>query len=210
MVATEPQTSQSRVLELFAELLEYPRPRLADTARECRDAVASESSEAAALLEEFISFVERTPRSTLEEVFTATFDLNAGRHPYIGFHLFGEAYKRSVFMLELRDRYRKYRFDHGSELADHLSVMLRFMAICDDEEAKSELARDALIRSLEPMMVSADAEPVAEGEEGPVFFDVGDDYSRVLKALRLVLINRYGMPSELEIIPIPDQSRLVS
>ena len=172
--------------------------------------VSSEARDAAQTGYGQIAFVKRTPRSTLEEVFTATFDLNAGRHPYIGFHLFGEAYKRSVFMLELRDRYRKYRFEHGSELADHLSVMLRFMAICDDEEIKGELARDALIRSLEPMMVSADAEPVAEGEEGPVFFDVGDDYSRVLQALRLVLIHRYGMPSELEIIPIPDQSRLVS
>jgi nitrate reductase assembly molybdenum cofactor insertion protein NarJ len=210
MVATEPRTQESRVLELFAELLEYPHPRLAATARECSRAVAAENSEAASLLEQFAAFVERTPWSTLEEVFTATFDLNAGRHPYIGYHLFGEAYKRSVFMLELRDRYRKYGFDHGSELADHVSVMLRFMAICDDEEANAELGRDALIRSLEPMIVSADAEPVAEGEEGPVFFDVGDDYSRVLQALRLVLINRYGMPSELEILPLPDESRLVS
>lgn len=210
MVAKEPATGDPSVLELIAELLDYPHPGLAATARACSAAVAVESDRASSLLEEFASFVERTPFDTLEEVFTATFDLNASRHPYVGHHLFGEAYKRSVFMLELKERFRNLGFDHGLEMPDHVAVMLRFMALCPDQEIVTELALEAVIPSLEPMMIPAEAQPVVEGEEPPPFFDVGDDYSRVLQALRLVLQARYGMAPELEIIPIPDQSRLVS
>lgn len=212
MVATELATQQSRVLELFAQLLEYPHAGLARTARECGATIATESAEAAALLEQFAAFVERTPYHILEEVFTATFDLNANRHPYIGYHLFGEAYKRSVFMLELRDRYRKHGFSEGSELPDHISVIMRFMSLCPDQDIVAELARDAIMFSLDPMIVPGDLEPnMDEGEEGPPpMFDVGDDYSRVLKALKLVLELRFGPPSQLEVIPLPDQSRLVS
>ena len=51
----------------------------------------------------------------------------------------------------------------------------------------------------------------AEGDdELPAVFDVGDDYRKVLHALRLVLHARYGPPSELQHIPIPDPERLVS
>ena len=212
MVATELATQQSRVLELFAQLLEYPHPGLAGTARECSTVIAQENAEAAALLEQFATFVERTPYNILEEVFTATFDLNANRHPYIGYHLFGEAYKRSVFMLELRDRYRRFGFSEGAELPDHISVILRFMSLCPDEDVVAELGRDAIMVSLDPMIVPGDLEPaVEEGEEGPPpMFDVGDDYSRVLRALKLILEARFGAPSEIEVIPLPDQSRLVS
>ena len=199
-----------RVLEQFADLLGYPYPGLATTARECSAAVAQESPEAAELLREFAAFVERTPYNVLEEIFTATFDLNASRHPYVGYHLFGEAYKRSVFMLELRDRYKQYDFNEGLEMPDHVAIMLRFMSRCPDYDTVAELCRDALLVTLEPMMALEIEAPVEEGEEIPPFFDVGDDYSRVLQALRLVLLARYGAPAELEVIPLPEQSRLVS
>ncbi|MBV8151358.1 MAG: molecular chaperone TorD family protein [Candidatus Eremiobacteraeota bacterium] len=210
MVATE-TTQDTRVLELFAELLEYPRPGVAETARETRALVASESAEAASLLAEFAAFADRTPHNTLEEVFTATFDLAASCHPYIGFHLFGEQYKRSVFLLELKDLYQKYGFTaKGNELQDHVSLMLRFMAICPNKEVISEIVREALLPTLEPMTVPPEPESLEEGEEAPQIWDLGDDYRRVLHALRLVLQVRYGAPAELEHIPIPDQSRLVS
>jgi nitrate reductase molybdenum cofactor assembly chaperone len=212
-MVTMPRTSQrSRVLELFAELLEYPRPGLAPKAQELRKLVASESPEAAAVLAQFAAFVDRIPYDTLEEVFTATFDLNATCHPYVGFHIFGEDYRRSVFLLELKSKYREYGFDTGIELPDHISMMLRFMAICTDEEAVAEIARGALLPTLEPMMLGGpEVAAVAEGEEPPPeAFDVGRDYRKVLSALRAVLRVRYGTPTDLEIIPLPDQSRLVS
>jgi nitrate reductase delta subunit len=203
----QPATHEAKVLGLFAELLEYPHSRLAQTARSCGELIAADSAEAAALLDEFASFVDRTPYDTLEEIFTATFDLNASCHPYVGYHLFGEAYKRSVFMLELKDRFRRHDFDPGLELPDHVAVLLRFLSHCDDSEVSTEIARDGLLATLESMIVPEE-EPV--DDEAPPIFDVGDDYRRVLQALRLFLQARYGTPAELEPIPVPDSSRLVS
>ena len=210
MVAAEDTARASRVLELFAELLEYPHPRLAQTARECVAQVTPENAEAASLLEAFASFVERTPHDTLEEVFTATFDLDATCHPYIGYHLFGEDYKRSALMLELKDLFRKYDFDGGIELPDHVAVLLRFMSVCPDQELVAEIGREALVRTLEPMTVEAEPETAEEGEVPPVLFDLGYNYRNVLHALRLVLQARYGSPSETVSIPLPDPQRLVS
>ena len=206
----EAASGAAQVLGLFAELLEYPRPGLAETARECRALVAPESAEAAALLDEFAVFVERTPPDTVEEIFTATFDLNASCHPYVGYHMFGEAYKRSALMLELKERFREHNYDPGVELPDHIAVLLRFMSLCPDAELTSEIALEALLPTLEPMTVAPEAEPVDDDEEAPEVFDLGDDYRRVLHALRLVLQARYGTPAEVQPVPLPDPSRLVS
>jgi nitrate reductase molybdenum cofactor assembly chaperone NarJ/NarW len=211
VVTIESTTNESRVLGLFAELLEYPRSSLVQTARECRGLIAPESAEAAALLDEFAAFAERTPHDTLEEIFTATFDLNASCHPYVGYHMFGEAYKRSALLLELKERFREHGFDPGGvELPDHLAVLLRFMSQCPDAELTDEIAREALLPTLEPMTVPPEPEPVDEGEEAPEVFDMGDDYRRVLHALRLILQVRYGIPEEVQPIPLPDPERLVS
>ena len=212
-MVTMPHTSQqSRVLELFAELLEYPRPGVARKAQELRKLLVSECPEAAVVMAQFATFAERIPDDTLEEVFTATFDLNATCHPYIGFHIFGEDYRRSIFLLELKAKYREYGYDCGIELPDHISSLLRFLAICTDEETVSEIVRGALLPTLEPMMLGGpEVAAVAEGEEPPPeAFDVGRDYRQVLGALRVLLREHYGIPAELEIIPLPDQSRLVS
>jgi len=210
MVAVENTTNETRVLGLFAELLEYPRPGVAQTARECRALIEAESAKAAVLLGEFAVFAERTPHATLEEIFTSTFDLSASCHPYVGYHMFGEAYKRSAFMLELQDRFREHNFTQGVELPDHIAVLLRFMECCPDTELTSEIARDALVPTLEPMTAVPEGEPAEEGEEPPEVFDTGNDYRRVLHALRLILQVRYGSPAEIEPIPLPEPERLVS
>jgi nitrate reductase delta subunit len=213
MVAAERQLG-TRIFGLFADLLEYPSPDLdvARTARECRDLVRDASPEAVVLLDEFISFAERTPRDTIEEIFSATFDLNASCHPYVGYHMFGESYPRSLFMVELKDLYRSYNFSHGLELPDHLGVLLRFLSTCDDAEARDEIARDAILPTLGPMTLAPETTPALTEGEGapPEVFDVGMDYRRVLLALQSVLEVYYGAPRQLAPVPLPDPERLVS
>jgi nitrate reductase molybdenum cofactor assembly chaperone NarJ/NarW len=203
-------TEESRILGLFADLLEYPRCDVAQAARDCRALLAPVNAEAAALLAEFVAFAERTPRNMIEEVFTATFDLNASCHPYIGYHMFGEAYQRSALLLELQGRFREHGFDPGSELPDHIAVLLRFMSVCPDAEIRQEIGREAILRTLGPMTIVPEAEVVEDEQETPEIFDVGVDYRRVLLALQMILLERYGAPQELEPIPIPDKELLVS
>lgn len=176
------------ILGLFADMLEYPRPGLAEIVRECEALVSPGNPEAATLLGGFRALVEEISPGRLEEIYTGTFDLDATCYPYVGYHLFGESYKRSVFLLELRERYRAQGFDVENELPDHLAVLLRFLAINDDVTLTGEIVHEALLPTLERM--TGKARSAGYDEEKPLG---SQDHSRhspyhgVLEALRLVL-----------------------
>jgi nitrate reductase delta subunit len=167
-------TTRKRTFQLLAGVLEYPQPGLAEAVRECTALLAADNLAAAACLREFGAFVEETPPGRLEEIYTGTFDLDAACYPYVGYHLFGESYQRSLFMLGLSERYRAQGFPAGGlrsaiagELPDHLAVLLHFLAACDDAALAGELVRDALLPALKRMGVDGDLpvpSPVGTGE----------------------------------------------
>ncbi len=96
--------------------------------RRRRPQQAAGIAQAAALLTEFCSFVEQASPARLEELYTGTFDLQAVCYPYVGYHLFGDSYKRGMFMAQLNAGYRERGFSAGNELPDHVAVILRFLA----------------------------------------------------------------------------------
>lgn len=171
-----------RLLARFADVLQYPGPGLARAVGACEALAASASAEAASLLRAFRAFVEQTPLPRLEEVYTATFDLDAACHPYVGYHLFGETYRRSVFLVELRERYRAIGYANGAELPDHVAVLLRFLALTEDEAEAEEIVREALLPALERMLGGTDGGPEETGHEPKP-----PHYRPVLRALYLVL-----------------------
>lgn len=177
---------EGRVFHLFAELLDYPRTPLAGAAGECAVLVAASSPEAAADLREFESFAAATPLARLEEVYTGVFELDATCHPYIGYHLFGESYKRSVFLLALKEHYRFCGIECGVELPDHLAMVLRFLAASGNPAEAEEMVREALHPALRKMLKSEGEEP--PDPDIPKLPARGAEYRRVLQALRSVLL----------------------
>lgn len=171
---------------LFADLLEYPREGLGGSARECATLLAPRHPEAAARVGELAAFAELAPRGRLEEAYTETFDLNAACHPYVGYHLFGESYKRSALLVGLRQRYRACGVEIGNELPDHVVMVLRFLSAQDDADLARELIGDALLPALE-RMVAKTAEPAADGAPPPDAAGDWEIYRGVLDALRAVL-----------------------
>lgn len=156
--------AQQRILHLLAQILEYPGSDLAEAVRECEALLSLKYSEAAACLREFQDFVAETPLGRLQEIYTVTFDLDATCHPYVGHHLFGESYKRSAFMLGLKERYDKYNLDTGSEVADHLALMVRFLSLCNEANEVEAIIHDALMPALHKMVRPKD-EVETEGEK---------------------------------------------
>lgn len=141
------------VLALFAEILDYPKPGVARRARECQEALAGVSTEAAAHMATFCNSLETLSPSRREEVYTSTFDLGTSCHPYVGYHLFGERYERSVFLVELKSRYRAGGFaDSGNDLPDRLSTLLRFLFASADEESSREIIREGVLPALDKML----------------------------------------------------------
>ncbi|MBK6646555.1 MAG: molecular chaperone TorD family protein [Anaerolineales bacterium] len=83
----------------------------------------------AAQLKKFHDYAASLPPGRLEEVYTGTFDLDAALPSYVGYHLFGETYKRSVFLVELETALHRRRLRlPDNELPDHLAVILHFLA----------------------------------------------------------------------------------
>lgn len=194
-VATSSTVDRRAVAHAFAEVLSYPYVAPATAARECAEVAAVGSRDAGALLDAFAALVETTSLGTLQEAYTRTFDLDTMSrseptcYPYVGHYLFDESHKRGAFILGLKRRFRKAGFADESDLPDHLIVLLRFLAVCDDEQLADELVDDAILPALERMdlltKTSRDGSAPAR-----------DAYLGVLAALRLALA--VGRPERID------------
>lgn len=195
---------EPRIFHLFADLLEYPRPGLSEAAQECEALVsrlspaaksaAGQNGHATVLLHEFRTFVEETPLGRQQEVYTVTFDLDAACYPYVGYHLFGESYKRSVFMIKLKEHYAACRLVIGNELPDHLALLVRYLSLCDDASLAGEIVQMALLPTLEKMTRKRNgSEPDAKESQLHQFQTLPERpigrgvYQQLLQALWLVL-----------------------
>jgi nitrate reductase molybdenum cofactor assembly chaperone NarJ/NarW len=161
---------RARVLGLFADILDYPAPGLARKAAECAALIGAAQPEAVALLDRFRGFAEETALGKLQEVYSGFFDLNSICHPYVGYQLFGENYKRSIFLVGLKKAYRAAGFEaDASDLPDRLSVVLRFVAHSKGGEEIDEL----LNRGLLPALARMTTKPESDGHhhDGPVDVD---------------------------------------
>jgi nitrate reductase assembly molybdenum cofactor insertion protein NarJ len=166
-----------QVLELLADILEYPRAGMGAQVLECQKRAAAVAIPTEHL-EEFRGFVEGTPFEKLEEIYAAAFDFSARWSPYVGYHLFGDGYARSAFLVGLRERYASRGFSSGSELADHISVMLRFVGSCKDASLRAELVEDALLPTVRRMAEDMQGSPTEPGSQ----------YLPVLRTLETALV----------------------
>lgn len=165
------------MLRYFGDLLDYPTPELAGQARACAELLGPEHGEAASQLRDFAGYMERTPLGRMEEIYTGTFDMNPACYIFAGYILFGESFKRGKFLVRLQEEYRARGFSAGSELADHMAVLLRFMSLLDPGEETAQLLRDDVLLPV-----------LAEMDRG---FDSGNGspnpYRQVLHAILAVL-----------------------
>lgn len=123
-------------LELLAGLLEYPGASF-DRAREAMGTDPETASLALAF--------GPLDRAALEETYTRTFDLSGDTCLYVGHHLFGEDWRRGLFLAGLEHSYRESGFSRDSELPDYLPLLLRFIASREHDEEIEELIQDCII-----------------------------------------------------------------
>jgi nitrate reductase delta subunit len=136
----------------FADLLDYPRPQLADRVRECASLLILDYPEEAGRIQDFLDFVQSTPLGRMEEIYTATFDVNPTCYIYAGYQLFGESFKRGEFLVRLKEKYRERGFVERNELPDHLAVLFKFLSTMDSADVLArELVEDCLLPALRKM-----------------------------------------------------------
>lgn len=188
---SEVVTPSADIAELagaFAAVLAYPISSPAGNARAAAKATGAWSAEAESLLESFASFAAGAGIGNLQEAYTRTFDLDTLSrsqptcYPYVGHYLFDESHKRGAFIVGLRSRFRQAGFEpDGGELADHLVVLLSFLAVCEDGELAAELVDDAIL----PALTRISALPGAPALDAPL--SPGTAYRSVVVALELAL-----------------------
>lgn len=136
-----------RVYALFGQLLDYPSSVLPGAVAELI-ALLDNYPEAIAGLIVFQRNVQSQGLAELQECYIRTFDFRADCSLYLGHHLFGESGRRGVFMAELTDRYREKQLAEREDLPDHLSCVLRYLAVLDPGEEASELVHACLIPAI--------------------------------------------------------------
>lgn len=158
---------------LFADILDYPLPLLADRVDELLALVAAMDCTAGQLLDRFRKFAAETTTAEMEELYSVTFDLQPLCYPYVGYQMFGEEYRRGMFMARLREHYRSCGFAAGSDLPDHLCIILRFLANREPGEVERELVSECLVPAIGKMVTG--------------FTDATNPYRGALQALLLRL-----------------------
>lgn len=139
-----------RASELFADIIDYPGPQLAARVGQCVACLRPAHPKAAELLKGFAVRLADLGTACLQEVYTSTFDMRADASLYVGHHLFREDGRRNVFMAQLSGEYRQCGFARGSDLPDHVAVILRFLAHAPD----AEVVRDLLVECLIPAVTN--------------------------------------------------------
>lgn len=156
----------------LADLLEYPNSDWDSKIIACADNNA---------LTAFRSAVATLTLSDLQELYTRTFDLNPVCALEVGYHLFGENYKRGEFLANLRETEAPFDLGQEYQLPDYLPVLLRLLTRLDDEELRSSLISHCMVPAIEKMMSS--------------FKDTENLYRYLLEAVRTTLQSDVGYVS---------------
>lgn len=148
-------TTERAVFATFAELFAYPRGDVASTVRRCL-ALLEPGHAAAPKLRKFFSWASDVTAGEIEEVYSATFDLQPPCAPYVGHQICPDPARRNLFLSALAAVYSGEGFRPQEELGDHLSEVLRFLAVARDQEARLSLIHEGLVPAVERMVASFD------------------------------------------------------
>ncbi len=131
---------------VIAALLEYPDAEFRAAMPEIRAAIASQDDvspqERAALSGFLDNLAANNNPLALEEEYVRTFDMVPEHSLHLTHHLIGEDKNRGPALIDLGEFYKSYGFDiSAKELPDFLPLMLEFVSMLDEQEAKMFLSR---------------------------------------------------------------------
>lgn len=166
---------------LLSKVTDYPEGDYQDALNEAILSSADPYQETGNHLKELKKYVEDLDLSYLKEVYTRTFDLKGMCCLDLGYTLFGEDYKRGEFLVNIQRLQKEHGIDTGVELPDHLTNIMKLLAVMD-EEPKKELIEKIVMPALEKMMDNFHSE-----------INKNNFFSIVLKALDSVFKADFNM-----------------
>lgn len=142
----------NHLYEILASALEYPGEDWDTRLDRCKQWLTIQEPDVAVQFIRFRRNIKDLSIEKMQELYTQTFDLNPVCTLDIGYHLFGENYKRGELLARLRETESKYELGQSNQLPDHLPVLLRLVAKLEDEELRLALIGEILIPALGKMI----------------------------------------------------------
>jgi len=142
----------NQLFEVLANSLEYPGDNWNTSVDHCGQWLTIQAPDVAA---HFISFRRKVGELSIEkmqELYTQTFDLNPVCTLDVGYHVFGENYKRGELLAKLRETEAPFELGQANQLPDHLPLLLRLLSRLEDEELRLALIGEILIPALNKMI----------------------------------------------------------
>lgn len=139
--------------KLLAEMFRYPSDDLKTYYGKWRDIIARYDPLLMPKLELFNVHAIEKPLSLQQEYYIRTFDVQAICFLDIGYVLFGEDYKRGMFLVNMKKEQLKAANDCGSELPDHLPNILTLLPKMEDNDLAEELIYSLLIPAIHELIL---------------------------------------------------------
>jgi len=168
-----------KAYESLAAVMGYPQADISGKVTACLNLLRDQYREANSRLESFEKYIISTELDSLRELYTVTFDLNPVCTLDVGYHVFGESYKRGAFLAGLQRSLREHGLEAGAELPDHLTVVLKLLARIESGEDRSALVELILVPALARM------KKAFEGGDNP--------YAEVIRAVDLVIRQEHAI-----------------
>ncbi|MHC4841726.1 MAG: molecular chaperone TorD family protein [Planctomycetota bacterium] len=143
-------STKRTLLPLFSPLIRYPHEGQEQAARAAIEKFG-EYPEVQKHLKGYLEFLGRYDQYDLEEKYTQSFEINPAVALEVGYHLFGLAYQRGEFLARAKMEEEAVGIDSGSELADHLPVMLELAEKLTDEDSAMSLIQEAIFPAVQHM-----------------------------------------------------------
>ncbi len=195
-ISAQPKIKKSSVLDQFHTLFLYPQQDYLAVAERCMGNLEGSSKEE---FSTFLEFIRDKDLDELQSFYTEIFELNFHIAPYVGYHLFGESYLRSIFLVELIKRYREFNFEPIGELPDHLGVILKFIADNPESELARELIDDAVIPCLRRIVWTK-----VRPEDRPLSVGAGLAYYSLISSLLNFLTGEEKISNDVLVLPVHD------
>lgn len=138
------------VLSTLAAALSYPDPDYPARLEQAAELTSELCPEAGERLSKLIRTLSELSLGELEERYTRTFDLSPDCALEVGWHLYGEDYKRGAFLVRARGLLEQHGVVEAGELPDHLVHLLPLLAVLPEDEAR-ELASGYVLPAVEKM-----------------------------------------------------------
>lgn len=145
-----------QMFDSVAEILEYPTLEWPVRLEKAIEMTGTTGLDGSALLTEFKSGSDPLNLTELQELYTRTFDLNPVCALEIGYHLFGEDYKRGEFLAKMRESENPYQLGQERQLPDFLPVVLRLLGKMDDAELRASLIGYCMLPAFKKMNTAFD------------------------------------------------------